>query len=392
MQIFIVAMPGCANLGDDLISSYLVELLFQKYSVTKIGILCGQNISYSYYKQYIDKIIFFEQKSKKDIISYFKLRTEINNYINNCDLIIIGGGGLIQDSHSPFTIYKYLRYNNLFSKPTLLLGIGVGPVNYKFNKWYLRKVLKINQLIQVRDEESRILLQNIGVKSSIIVDKDIIEGSKNLVDFDFEKKINNENEILGCNIRNWKDVDIDKFVLFLQKIIIRHKIERIKFFVFENGFNNTSEKQFSEKIITKLVNIINKPVELYVYNETNTENFFTEFFSVTIGIASRYHANILWQLANIKVLPIVYSPKVKSLYTKYGYEAKTFNDLILSSSGNSEFIKINLNDSNYSLPTYAKNNEKNSLSINIINFSLFIISFIYELFVSIFIRFKFLFK
>jgi len=170
-------MPGCGNLGDDLISKILIENVFNKFQPNCVGVICGNNKIDHLYHPYLEKMIFLQHPTKSNLKLFFERKNAIKEFVKSADLVIIGGGGLFQDTHSPFTIHKYLKYLAHSKAKVMIAGVGVGPVKHKFNQLYLRYVLNKIENIQVRDEDSRNLLVQYGVKSEIIVDNDIVEGS-----------------------------------------------------------------------------------------------------------------------------------------------------------------------------------------------------------------------
>jgi len=161
-SVFIIAMPGCGNLGDDLISQFLINLVDKKYKPKKIGVLVGENeVNYSITTN--ANIIYFKGSNKKSLKNYFNRKKLIKSFVKESDLIIIGGGGLLQDSHSIFTIHNYLRYIFYSKSKIMLVGIGVGPIKHSVNKYYIKKILnRSNIAIQVRDKNSFDLLKRLG--------------------------------------------------------------------------------------------------------------------------------------------------------------------------------------------------------------------------------------
>ena len=86
--------------------------------------------------------------------------------IRNCDLLIFGGGSLLQDVTSNSSIFYYLfviRMALLFNKKVLLYSQGVGPIRSTFNRRLTARYLKKVDEIAVRDEASAKLLTDIGV-------------------------------------------------------------------------------------------------------------------------------------------------------------------------------------------------------------------------------------
>ncbi len=84
----------------------------------------------------------------------------------NCDLLISGGGSLLQDATSRRSIHYYLliiRLALLFGKKVFIYSQGIGPIRSRYNRRLTRRVLRHVHGIVVRDARSKRLLQDIGV-------------------------------------------------------------------------------------------------------------------------------------------------------------------------------------------------------------------------------------
>ncbi len=382
MKITIIAMPGSGNLGDDLISEYLVQHIHKSYPESRIGILCGDESLEEFHKSIKDKIDYLQKPRKRSYSHYFKRHHKIKIYIKESNIIFVGGGGLFQDSHSIFTIHNYLRYLAHAHAPIVFVGIGVGPIKFSLNKYLIRKFLNHDGVfIQVRDLESKLLLEKIGVENEIQLSNDIVEGSN------ISNLINNIPKTtdlsLGCNIRNWPDVDIDLFVEYLTNLIQVKGYKIVLFFVFEYTNENWGEKIFDNIIMNKLKNKVDCKIDLFVYNENSNYEFFRNFFSVHEAISSRYHGNILWQKGHTPTIPVAYSPKIKSLFPNYNvYE---FNDLCLQKEF--KFLKIEKNLlHSYNLPYFSVSNLNYETNIKILMTILNTIEFVYSVIRSFIIR------
>lgn len=320
MKFLIIAMPGCGNLGDDLISTLLQKQIIAQDSSAEIGVLCGEFSEFTCAPN-VKKLLVPRNIPSK----YWNRKKEIISYIKECDRIFIGGGGLFQDSHSIFTIHKYLHWLYYATCQIDCIGVGVGPINHNFNKKYLKRVLNRPGItIQVRDKESFDYLVQMGL-TNVLPGCDIVEGSElNLV------KKEHEGIILGCSIRKWADVERKSIVELINNEVVAKNITKVNLFVFEHSAASSEEFDFLTEI-SKSVNCSNS---IYVYGKD--KDFFEKMSESDYAIASRYHANILWQKIGIAVMPIPYAPKVFSLYSKCG-----FNLCPIDSEGFSkEYLKI----------------------------------------------------
>ncbi len=82
------------------------------------------------------------------------------------DLLISGGGSLLQDVTGPRSLPYYISIVALallLGKPVIFYAQGVGPINRPFSKFLMRLIANRVDLITLRDEDSRQLLQEMGV-------------------------------------------------------------------------------------------------------------------------------------------------------------------------------------------------------------------------------------
>ena len=90
----------------------------------------------------------------------------------NCDLLISGGGSLLQDVTGPKSILYYLAIVQIarwFGKPVVFYAQGIGPVKRSWARRILAHVVNQVTLITVRDEGSRDELAAMGVKKPPVV-------------------------------------------------------------------------------------------------------------------------------------------------------------------------------------------------------------------------------
>lgn len=85
------------------------------------------------------------------------------------DLIIVGGGGLFFDleEHNTFLLNLLTLIERALNakKRVALIGVGVGPIHHEESKNRMREVLNRVDLIVVRENDSRQLLEQIGVEN-----------------------------------------------------------------------------------------------------------------------------------------------------------------------------------------------------------------------------------
>jgi len=86
--------------------------------------------------------------------------------MRRADLLISGGGSLLQDKSSTRSILYYLsiiRLAKLLKKPVMLYANGIGPVSRPRNRKLVRTVVNRADLVTLREESSREELLRMGV-------------------------------------------------------------------------------------------------------------------------------------------------------------------------------------------------------------------------------------
>ncbi|AGB42101.1 polysaccharide pyruvyl transferase CsaB [Halobacteroides halobius DSM 5150] len=100
---------------------------------------------------------------------------KLSSYFRSADLLISGGGSLLQDVTGYKTIPYYLgvmKLAQLFKTPVFCCGQGIGPLNNPLNRKLVKQVLNSVAAITVRDRASQKLLQEIGVKQEVKLTSD----------------------------------------------------------------------------------------------------------------------------------------------------------------------------------------------------------------------------
>ncbi len=137
---------------------------------------------------------------------------QIVGVIRDCDLLISGGGSLLQDVTGPLTIPYYLgivKIAQWFKKRVMFYAQGVGPVNKSFGKTLIREVVSKVDLITLRDNDSACLLKSLGVDNELLVTADPVFGAISTVNDDTKKAlqklvgVNFEQPVAGIAIRPW---------------------------------------------------------------------------------------------------------------------------------------------------------------------------------------------
>ena len=163
VRIMISGYYGFDNTGDEAILKSMVEAFKKKIPQIKITVLSRNPLQTS-------RTYLVEAINRLHLI-------RIMFCLRNVNLFISGGGGLLQDSTGKgWSILYYLGLIlivKIAQVPVMIYAQGIGPVNKRINKKLIKWILNNVDLITVRDNFSKELLENLGVvKPKIYVNSD----------------------------------------------------------------------------------------------------------------------------------------------------------------------------------------------------------------------------
>lgn len=142
-KIVISCASGLKNSGDEAILQSILENI--DLSTCSVKVI-------SFDPEYTSKV------HQVDAIHHFDRKNKLwKKAILDCDLFIMGGGGLLQDETTVYNVsfwLKKLKFAINNGKKTYVFANSLGPVNYKFNHHKIIKVLKDATFISVRDKQS----------------------------------------------------------------------------------------------------------------------------------------------------------------------------------------------------------------------------------------------
>jgi polysaccharide pyruvyl transferase CsaB len=91
--------------------------------------------------------------------------------VGACDVLLQGGGGLVQDSTSQRSVLYYLgvlQAARVRRKPFVVLAQGVGPLSHGTSRWLTGRTFRRAAAISVRDDNSAGILVELGVPAEKI--------------------------------------------------------------------------------------------------------------------------------------------------------------------------------------------------------------------------------
>ena len=250
------------------------------------------------------------------------------NALKNCDVLISGGGSLLQDITSLKSLLYYIFIITLgliMGKKVYILAQGFTPFRTKFGEFITKFVLKRCYYVSVRDIKSQELLESWGIKSELIFDPVFGIEIPNI-----------EHKGIGIQLRSFYTVS-DKFLEDLAKEISeKFPKEKIKLISLQDSIDLPILKNFQ-----KLLTI--KDVKTEIISNLSVENAIEKISKLEFLISMRFHSCLVGAKAGVKVLGINYDKKVEKLANDIGFPYINLNNV------NIEQL-FNVNTENYILP------------------------------------------
>lgn len=335
--IMISGYYGFGNAGDEAILAAIIQGLKREIPDVNIIVLSDSPS---------DTIREHKVKShdRKDYIGIFGLMGSI-------DLLISGGGGLVQDITGFTTVVYYLSIVKMAlmrGKKVMLFAQGLGPIRQNKSRMVARYVMNGVTLISYRDEESRILSQSLGIaKPPIFVTADPVfalePAPKEAIDpIAKELGIIEGGINIGISIRPWKaNSDYVNIISTITDYLALH--EKANIFLFP--FQDSQDMEVCKSILTKTTQktkIVPRDYPIPVMMGL--------IGRMDMVMGMRLHSLIFAATQNVPCMGISYDPKVTNVmeslelpYLKINkVEEKALLEMALDTLKNREEIKKNL--------------------------------------------------
>jgi len=240
------------------------------------------------------------------------------------DLLVFGGGGLLQDLTSRLSIYYYLGLiilSKLFLKKVFLISQGVGPIRMSFNRKVTGTILGLVDLITVRDELSKSELARLNRKLSVSVVPDLsfsldrLALRKSLVSSLLSKR----EPAIGVSIQEFeKSESIEEKIGEICDELIRKIGSKIIFI----PFHKVEDLRISRKIVTRRKN----GYRLFFWKDVRS--LLGVYDGIDLMLGMRLHSIVLACLFDKPFLAVslsrshpLYDPKLESFLELLGQRA-----------------------------------------------------------------------
>ncbi len=312
-KVLIAGFYGAPNCGDEYMLETILDYL-SKYNNIDITVLLANNSNYKINNKYNVKYIHYPYSN-----------IDCNIYAQSYDLLIWGGGAIIDDSnYLDSNSYKYslgsmildLSENFIVFKKNVIF-LGVSSSHVLNNKEYidrLNKVIDNSYFVSIRDNNSFEYLSKILNTKNMTLSEDIVLSNKQIIPF-IRKRNKNDVKEIGIIWINDKDTE-EELLKVIKAYKRKYNDSKISLIPFYDYFKQDIlfYEHFIEKYKLKDVVITRFPKTIMDFIEI-TKN-------IDYIISLRYHGTLLANVLNIPNLSICYDKN-----KHYRYKIAHINEL-----------------------------------------------------------------
>jgi len=304
-EIVISGYYGFGNAGDEAMLAAMVEVLTELDADVKITVISGNPA---------------DTRKRHGVASIYRLNyPEIARVLCKSQLLISGGGSLLQDVTSERSLYYYLSIMMLAKKlgtPVMLYAQGIGPVRGKLARGVMRYIGNMVDLITVRDEGSQEELRRLEVtKPPIHVTADPVL-AMHQVDKQVGRSILRKagivgaTPLIGISVREWKDWGHYKQVL--AQVADQLALEFGAKIVF-------LPMQWPEDVaVSKKIASRTQQGAIVLSEEYTTSELLSLVGNFDMLIGIRLHALIFAAVMHVPMVGISYDPKIERFLETLG--------------------------------------------------------------------------
>ena len=297
-KILLSGYYGFANAGDEAMLTAIVSALRREIPDVEITVLSG-NPAVTAAKYQVKSLNRF------DALGFLRV-------LRHTDLLLSGGGSLLQDVTSSKSLFYYLSVifaGKLMGKKVMLFAQGIGPIKSSLARILTKWVCNSVDIMTVRDDGSSEELKSMGVHQNKIIvtadavfslpEADIKQGNSIL-----KAKGMGVKPLIGIALRHWQGEAryIKEFALAAE--LLRTTYDAQIVFI---PLQFPADTQVAEKVIGAMTNSEN----VFVLEKGfSTEEYLAIISNLNLLIGMRLHALVFAALANIPFMAISYDPKI----------------------------------------------------------------------------------
>ncbi|MFD5304347.1 MULTISPECIES: polysaccharide pyruvyl transferase family protein [Streptomyces] len=160
-RIGVLGSYGGFNIGDEAILTCVLSCLRAQRPDARLVVLSRDADHTRAHHPDADEVVPWEGVSRNHVL----------DVLPGLDLLVLGGGGILYDGEARRYL-RLVRAAQTRSVPTFAYAVGAGPLTDSEDRDAVRTVLADMDDVVVRDEESRLVLEEVGLEREVTVTAD----------------------------------------------------------------------------------------------------------------------------------------------------------------------------------------------------------------------------
>lgn len=298
MNILISGYYGSKNGGDEAMLAAMLEVMRELDSDLKFTVI-SLNPDYTRKRHNVDAVKWLNVFS-------------IIRKILSADLLISGGGSLLQNVTSRSSLYYYLGIiflAKLFGCKVMLYAQGIGPICGTVARWFMKCIVNHVNLITVRDKGSLEELKRLKIfRPKIFCTADPVLAIKS-VPLEIGKKIlsrhsleSHNGKFIGVSVRRWHNWEKCQSELAAAFNKLCAQIDAKIIFIPMQFPDDVKAAKSTAKLVKSSCTVIDE--------ELTTAEVMSLVGCMDVLISIRLHALVFAGVMNVPMIGISYDPKI----------------------------------------------------------------------------------
>jgi polysaccharide pyruvyl transferase CsaB len=299
-RIGLLGSYGGLNVGDEAILTSILSTLRTAAPFTEV-VLLSRDVTHSRDAHPVDRVLD-ARHGRCDAV---------NEEIAGLDVLVLGGGGLLYDGEAT----EYLRHVRTAHRngvPTVAYAIGAGPLTTAEDRRAVREVVSAMTRVTVRDEESRRVLEEVGVERPIQVAADpalLLAPEPFPIDGLIREGVDTTGRLIAMSVREpgraAPDLTVDAHHALLAAVadFAVHRYDgQVVFIPMERGDVRESHAVLAQMVAPERARVLHgsyRPCELLGFMQ-----------HMDLAVGMRLHFLIFAAVAGVPSLPLPYARKV----------------------------------------------------------------------------------
>ncbi|MCW4005041.1 MAG: polysaccharide pyruvyl transferase family protein [Candidatus Bathyarchaeota archaeon] len=332
-RILIAGYYGLGNIGDELILSGIISSIKKHIENPCFSVITNDPTG----TLKLHAVNPVSQSFNRGMVSFIKnqfVEQEFFNVataIDSCDVFVLGGGELLQDLkiHYLPILLSLVKAAQIKGKTTVIYGIGAGPIDTKLGKYLCREVLNKVDLVTVRDDKSRVALENCGLRNvtqtadpAFAVEKPSKQELSELLN---QSGINPEDRFIGATFCNllynddaYRKTNGPTFDWTRRQALLASVFDELaRVYPQDLLYYPTVHADYTRCLqIRNLMKRIDRVTVMSPDSNFKRVLAFTSSLDMLIGM--RLHSLIISSIMGVPFVPLSYSSKVQSFLDLFG--------------------------------------------------------------------------